>query len=60
LGQAALGLAAAGQMAIGIVAAGQVALGYYALAAYGLGVHLWTPQHIDPAAQAFFRSLIGR
>jgi hypothetical protein len=60
LGQAALGLAAAGQFAMGLVAAGQVAVGYYTLAAFGVGVHLWTPRHVDPAAQAFFRSLIGR
>jgi hypothetical protein len=60
LGQAAIGLAAAGQVAIGVVAAGQVAVGYYALAAFGFGVHLWMPRHVDPAAQAFFRSLIGR
>jgi hypothetical protein len=71
LGQAALGLVAVGQLALGaafglgqvvtgVVCIGQVAFGKWVLAQVGFGQHVWSMRVRDPAAIAFFRSLVGR
>lgn len=50
-------LAALGQVAVGYVAVGQVAVGCFALAQVGWARHLWSADHRDPAAVAFFTAL---
>jgi hypothetical protein len=58
LGQFAIAaLFGVGQFATGYVAVGQVAAGWYVLAQLGVGEFLWSPQHRDPTAVAFFQSL---
>lgn len=69
LGQASTGLIAVGQLALalffglgqiatGWVAVGQLAVGGYVLAQAGFGLHVWTQGSADPAAVAFFKSLL--
>src|SRR4030042_3418169 len=51
-------LVGVGQFATGYVAIGQFVLAYYGLAQLGLGEFLWSTHRRDPAAGAFFRSLL--
>lgn len=68
LGQAAIGIAAAGQIGLGLllgvgqvasgyVAIGQFAVGKYVLAQAGGGLHVWSSASADPEAVRFFRLL---
>jgi hypothetical protein len=47
-----------GQIATGYVAIGQVVLAHYGLAQLGWATHLWSPDHRDPEAVAYFRQLL--
>ena len=46
-----------GQFATGYIAIGQFALGYYAIGQLALAKYIWTPEHCDPEARAFFLEL---
>ena len=60
IGQLALAaLAGFGQAATGYMVIAQFGLGNYVLAQFGLGEHVWDTLAADPAAEDFFRSLLG-
>ena len=46
-----------GQFATGYVAIGQFALGYYAIGQLAIAKYIWTADHCDPQARAFFLEL---
>jgi len=46
-----------GQFAAGYAAIGQFVIAYYGLAFWGWAEYLWSPEHKDPQAAAFFKML---